>query len=535
MFKYQEVEVIFEVRMFSKLYCCRTAAFLMLTLLVFAVVPLAFGLRLGLAESVVIVVPDDYVTIQAAVNAAATGDTIFVRSGVYVENVLVRKAVRLIGEDRDTTIVDGWGSTVFYVAADGATVSGFTIQNASDRWQDGVHLEGLEGACHCSIINCNIIGNYEAVEVAHRADGNWIIGNRITDNYAGIGLDESSDNVIYGNNVTENGAGILVYSYSANNTIIGNNVSSNTLYGISLQRTLGCVVAKNNIANNVIGSVLYSNDGSYIIGNNFTENSDGGIVLCVISEGNTIYHNNFINNKKYQAYELDYCNNSWNDGYPSGGNYWSDYTGIDNYSGPYQNKTGSDEIGDTPYIVNSNNVDHYPLISPYTPLHDIAITNIASSKTVVGQGYCTNINITIANQGNTSETIIFTTYANKTIIQTNIITLTNNTSTTITFTWNTTDFAYGNYTIWAHALPILGELNKTDNTLTDGTILVTIAGDVNGNCLCDIQDISILVDKFLAAPPNPLYDPNCDVNEDLIIDMADVSIAIDHFLQEYTP
>jgi parallel beta-helix repeat protein len=505
----------------------------MLALLVFAVVPLAF--RFGLAASAVIVVPDDYVTIQAAVDAASAGDTILVRSGVYVENVLVRKAVALVGEDRELTVVDGWGSTVFRVAADSVAISRFTIQNASGQWQDGVHVEGLEGACHCSIINCNIIGNDMAVEVAHRADGNWIMGNRIADNYGGIGLDESSGNVIYGNNVTENGAGILVYSYSANNMIIGNNISSNHYIGMGLQRTYGSVVAKNNIANNGIGLDLYSNDGSYIVGNNFTENSDGGIVLCVISEGNTIYHNNFINNKKYQAYELDYCNNSWDDGYPSGGNYWSDYTSIDDYSGPYQNETGSDGIGDTPYIVNSNNVDHYPLMNPYTPLHDIAIIAIASSKTIVGQGYCAHINITIANQGNIPETFPIITYANKTITQTNILTLENNTATTITFAWNTAGFAYGYYTIWAYALPILGETNKTDNTLTDGTILITIPGDVNGDYLCDMLDVSILVDKFLTQPPNPLYDPNCDINNDLIIDMADVSTAIDHFLQEYTP
>jgi hypothetical protein len=174
-------------------------------------------------------------------------------------------------------------------------------------------------------------------------------------------------------------------------------------------------------------------------------------------------------------------------------------------------------------------------MNPYKPLHDIAITNIASSKTVVGQGYGTSINITIANQGAIPEIFPIITYVNKAIIQTNVLTLENNASTTITFTWNTASFAYGYYTIWAYALPILGELNKTDNTLTDGTVLVTVPGDVSGDCLCDMLDISILVDKFLTKPPNPLYDPNCDVNNDLIIDMADVSTAIDHFLQEFTP
>ena len=56
---------------------------------------------------------------------------------------------------------------------------------------------------------------------------------------------------------------------------------------------------------------------------------------------------------------------SWDDGYPSGGNYWSDYNGTDFYSGTNQNVTGSDGIGDTSYIIDVNNVDRYPLMSPW--------------------------------------------------------------------------------------------------------------------------------------------------------------------------
>jgi nitrous oxidase accessory protein NosD len=52
--------------------------------------------------------------------------------------------------------------------------------------------------------------------------------------------------------------------------------------------------------------------------------------------------------------------NTWDNGYPSGGNYWSDYNGTDFYSGIYQNATGSDGIGDTPYTMNANNQDRFP-------------------------------------------------------------------------------------------------------------------------------------------------------------------------------
>jgi hypothetical protein len=57
--------------------------------------------------------------------------------------------------------------------------------------------------------------------------------------------------------------------------------------------------------------------------------------------------------------------NVWNDGYPSGGNYWSDYTDVDQYSGPYQNETGSDGIWDNPYPVDEYNVDYYPIVPEF--------------------------------------------------------------------------------------------------------------------------------------------------------------------------
>jgi hypothetical protein len=79
--------------------------------------------------------------------------------------------------------------------------------------------------------------------------------------------------------------------------------------------------------------------------------------------------------------------NTWDNGYASGGNYWSDYCGVDIYTGPYQNVAGSDGIGDTPYIIDANNIDHYPLMNPYStgPLSvtispESAILDVGQSK-----------------------------------------------------------------------------------------------------------------------------------------------------------
>jgi len=91
------------------------------------------------------------------------------------------------------------------------------------------------------------------------------------------------------------------------------------------------------------------------------------------SSNNNVYHNNFVDNAN-QVYTQVYTyasQNSWDEGYPSGGNYWSDYNGTDLFSGPYQNVTGSDGIGDTPYTIDADNKDRFPYMieikGPYIP------------------------------------------------------------------------------------------------------------------------------------------------------------------------
>jgi PKD repeat protein len=114
-----------------------------------------------------------------------------------------------------------------------------------------------------------------------------------------------------------------------------------------------------------------------------------------------IYHNNFMNSPSQVAGIQFSSPNTWDDGYPSGGNYWSDYNGTDLYSGPYQNVTGSDGIGDTPYVIATNNTDYYPLTIPfgsnlslaypatrftYAPLHPVtnqAVVFNASTTTCI--------------------------------------------------------------------------------------------------------------------------------------------------------
>jgi parallel beta-helix repeat protein len=80
------------------------------------------------------------------------------------------------------------------------------------------------------------------------------------------------------------------------------------------------------------------------------------------SNGNAMFHNNFVSNT-VQVEGASY--NTWDDGYPSGGNHWSNYSGFDLYNGPSQNLTGSDGIGDSVYAIDADNVDRYPLMQQH--------------------------------------------------------------------------------------------------------------------------------------------------------------------------
>jgi len=121
-------------------------------------------------------------------------------------------------------------------------------------------------------------------------------------------------------------------------------------------------------------------------------------------------------------------------------------------------------------------------ITLLSPGHDVAIKDVTPSKTFVGQNYSLSIRITAKNYGNFTENFNITAYANLTVIGTlTNTTLTRGSSTTITFTWSTTGFAKGNYTISAYAAPVLGETDTADNTLIGGWVLVTAPGDVNGD------------------------------------------------------
>ena len=86
-----------------------------------------------------------------------------------------------------------------------------------------------------------------------------------------------------------------------------------------------------------------------------------------------IFHNNFLKNWQHAS---DPSNNSWDGGYPAGGNYWDDYTGRDTHDGENQSLPGADGIGDTPYVIpNGSSRDRYPLMNPWSDVKIEILSN----------------------------------------------------------------------------------------------------------------------------------------------------------------
>jgi len=202
-------------------------------------------------------------------------------------------------------------------------------------------------------------------------------------NGLGISLEHSSYNTIKNNVITGmtwigawgweyKTGGISLSSYSGGNTISRNIISNGgNIGGADVTGALflsdhsnGNIIIDNIMSKNAQGISLLDSSDNLIIGNTMASSAYEGMVVSGYSNNNFIYHNNFIHNPRQVSIYDNPSGNTWDNGYPSGGNYWSDYAGVDLYRGPNQDQLGSDGIGDTPYIINADNRDRYPLMAP---------------------------------------------------------------------------------------------------------------------------------------------------------------------------
>jgi hypothetical protein len=220
-------------------------------------------------------------------------------------------------------------------------------------------------------------------------------------------------------------------------TIAGSGVDDS---GVTLNDCNNTVLQGNNIENDSIGISFNHCSQSFVINNNLMNNTSN--ILVVNS-----------------TMPLDA-------GYPSGGNYWSDYTGTDLYSGPCQKLGGSDGIGDSPYVVDSNNIDDYPLISPY-PSHGIGIQTLVIPEDFISKGAIVLFNVTVMNKGDAAETFNITLSVNGAIIHTEtVFDLPIRSSTVSCSVWSTMDSPFVLHQIEVDCSMVQGEIGTADNTVT---------------------------------------------------------------------
>jgi parallel beta-helix repeat protein len=367
---------------------------------------------------------------------------------------------------------------------------------------------------------------------------NTIANCTLTDNGAGITLYGVNLTSVDVNLISKNMMGLWLYDGSYN-TIKGNVIINNTIYQyyyglspapfpegevprpIGFWHDWGSIVLEGRFNNITENTIAYNDIGLSV-----------GLPIFGSPGENWIYNNNFINNTE-QLWVGSY--NFWDNGYPQGGNYFSDYTGTDNYSGPDQNEANPDGIGDAPFDLakwwsilslppgetEAKRWAKYPLMKPYGEPHDLGL-KLSMPKTVIPQGYnIGTINVTIINYGLETENSSFTLQ----IVATNYtqtITLTSRDSTTLTFQWNTTNLPKGNYTISAQISPVLGETDTSDNALTC-TLTITIPGDYTGDGTVNYDDVDLLRLSWQSHQGQANYNPNVDFNMDGIVNIADVA------------
>jgi hypothetical protein len=162
--------------------------------------------------------------------------------------------------------------------------------------------------------------------------------------------------------------------------------------------------------------------------------------------------------------------NVWDYGYPSGGNYWSDYNGTDSYSGTFQNETGSDSIGDTPYVNDADNRDNYPLMTPHTPSEHELIATI-TAPTFMRLGKPISLEAILTNEGSNDETDVkLELLINETIFDsTTIPILKANFPYTLNYQWTPTIEGIHNVTLYAH--PVGGETSVENNKMSKTVIV----------------------------------------------------------------
>ena len=267
----------------------------------------------------------NYTRIQDAIDDSKNGDTIYVFDdrAPYYENIIIDKSINLIGEDKETTIIDGGGSgTVVHISSDWVNISGFSTINGEFGMSTSFN--------------------------------NTVNGNIISNNDIGIYIGRISHNNITGNHIISNNKDGIYLHYSSNNTISGNNITSNDYHGVYFHNCSYTMMPGNEVnLNNEGGIYLDSSNYNNITNNNIQDNYKFGLFLSSANY-NTIESNNIIGNKRQATFRISW-GNTWDE------NYWNNWIGLKINFSLFQ-RFPKVIVGSTiPWL----NVDWHPAQEPY--------------------------------------------------------------------------------------------------------------------------------------------------------------------------
>jgi len=247
----------------------------------------------SISEAKTIYVPDDYAKIQWAVDNASARDTIIVRDGIYYESITVSKKLTIKSENgSENCIVNGTGSNVFTLKADGIRIEGFTITGG----KYGIHLRDSNNN---TIIN-NIIRSNNVGMHIWNSNNNIMSDNIICSNkWNGIYLRDSNNNSILNNNISSNDYGGIYLKENNNNSILNNNISLNNGFGIDLCGSNNNIVSNNNICSNKWDGIILEDSNNNSISNNIISSNKWNGIRLSFSNENTIKNNEFVNDGFY--------------------------------------------------------------------------------------------------------------------------------------------------------------------------------------------------------------------------------------------
>jgi parallel beta-helix repeat protein len=319
--------------------------------------------------------PGNHTNIQDAIDNASDGDTVFVFEGVYFGHILLSKSINLVGEDKNTTFIIGFVAFTISIISDFVNVSGFTIENG-ERTGEGIRVDSSYNNIINNIIytpndNIRISREYNTIKgnnitcdsIILSGDRNIIFDNTIINNFHGIYLTNSCNNIISNNSFFKSGLFIsegtncnnivtnntmngkpLVYIFNESDLLLDfdtgqiilvncteitvqNQKIQNTTAGIILWRSNSCLIINNIISDNIYGiyingwgnninyNIISSNiyEGIHLFGdsnnisNNIITNNNNGIYLY-FSDNNHFFNNRIMTNN-YYGLLLDYGSN----------------------------------------------------------------------------------------------------------------------------------------------------------------------------------------------------------------------------------